>query len=86
MVQAAAMFTASQFRQAEFKWFSGRRGVLRCRGFCGAREVRVHLHSERTLVVGVDAASRRHGPTTIVVDVLLRKRTIGADGCAGEQG
>lgn len=71
------MFTASQFRQAEFKWFSGRRGVPRCRGFCGAREVRFHLPSERASVVGVDAASRRHGTTTIVADVLLRKQTIG---------
>jgi hypothetical protein len=87
VVQAAAMLTASQFRQAECRWFSGKARVSswpRLR-FCGAREAYVDLHNERTLVGGIDAALGRD-ESTFVVDVLLRKRTIGAGGCAGEQG
>jgi hypothetical protein len=43
VVQAAAMFTASQFHRPEFNWFSGRRGFLRCCGYAVAAPVRISI-------------------------------------------
>jgi hypothetical protein len=74
------------FTGAEFKWFAGKHGFLRCRGYVSAALAEPVSASiaNGLLLVGIGAASRRNGPATSVVDV--RKRTIGADGCAREQG